>query len=287
MAIGNAVYVLDVNPIVVDMKMQIYKSDLSALVPYYNDKLMTFRRTGFVSAVIWGPGKYIIAITRPYELAGKPKYLLEFRDTSLQEQGLRTIGEFGFAYSLALTPDASRLAIGGYNGVIVGQPIVSGKTAQWKASPSLLTFDGTKPLTFDGSKPPVGAVTWSPDGRYVAAITNPQFAPKYLRSQLAVWDSQGGDSTRLSLSLPGSDTILTTLAWSPAPTSTQLATGGMDGMVYLWDVNPKNTQGNALPTRTLIGLKAAQVTALAWSVDGRWLVAGYNDTHDSILIWKL
>ena len=287
LAIGNAMYVLDANPNVVDMKMQIYKSDLSALVPYYNDKLMTFNRTGFVSAVIWGPGKYIIAITKPYELAGNPKYLLEFRDTQLQEQGLRTIGEYGLAYSLALPPDASRLAIGAYNGVIVGQPVISGKTAQWKTSPSLLTFDGTKPLTFDGSKPPVGAVTWSPDGRYVAAITNPQFAPKYLRSQLAVWDAQGGDTTRLSLNLPGSDTVLTTLAWSPAPTSTQLAAGGIDGMVHLWNVNPRTTQGNALPVRTLIGLKAAQVTSLAWSADGRWLAAGYNDTHDSILIWKL
>ena len=31
----------------------------------------------------------------------------------------------------------------------------------------------------------------------------------------------------------------------------------------------------------------AEITALAWAEDGRWLAAGYKDTQDSILIWKL
>jgi len=89
------------------------------------------------------------------------------------------------------------------------------------------------------------------------------------------------------LSLPGSDTILNTVAWSPAPTSTHLAAGDMNGAVHIWEVNPGNSQGNALPTRTLTGVKGATVTALAWSIDGRWLAAGFNDANDSVLIWKI
>ena len=290
LAIGNAVYVLESNGNRVDMKMQIYKSDLSNPVSYYNDSYMTYLRTGYVIAASWGPDKYLIAITKPYELAGKAEYYLEFRDPEHSQQGFGTIRQFGFGYSLALPPDASKLAIGAYNGIYIGQPVVSGKNASWQASPKLLTFDGTKPLTFDGSKPPVGDVTWSPDGRYIAGITNSEFVPKYLRSQLAVWDAQGDDSSRITLTLPRSDTILTKLAWSPAPTSMQLAAGSKDGMVYLWNVSPKTGQGNALPVRSLPGpsdVAGAGVTALAWSSDGRYLAAGYNDTNNSILIWKL
>jgi WD40 repeat protein len=230
----------------------------------------------------WGPGKYLIAITRPYELAGTTKYYLEFRDPQHPEQGFGTLIEYGFGYSLALPPDASKLALGAYNGVHIGQPVVAGKNASWKSTPKLFTFDS--------SHPPAGDVTWSPDGRYIAGITNPEFVPKYIHSELAVWDAQGDDSSRISLTLPRSDTILTKLAWSPAPTSTQLAAGSKDGTVYLWNVSPKTGQGNALPVRSLpgpSGASGAGVTALAWSSDGRYLAAGYNDTNNSVLIWKL
>ena len=290
LAIGNAVYVLEPSGNLVDMKMQIYKSDLSNLVPYYNDSYMTYLRTGYVGAVIWGPGKYLTAITKPYELAGKPEYRLEFRVPEHSQQGFGTILQFGFGYSLALPPDASKLAIGAYNGISIGQPVVAGKDAHWQATPKLLTFDSSGSLSFEGSKPPAGDVTWSPDGRYIAGITNSEFVPKYLRSQLAVWDAQSDDSSRITMTLPRSDTILTKLAWSPAPTSTQLAAGSRDGMVSLWNVSPKTGQGNALPVRSLPGpsdVAGAGVTALAWSSDGRYLAAGYNDTNNSVLIWKL
>jgi eukaryotic-like serine/threonine-protein kinase len=286
LAIGNAVFTVESNGKLVDMVMLILKNDLSGLVPYFDQQYMTFRRTGFIRTAIWGPGKYLTAITFPAELAGKTTYYLELRDPLHPNNGFGTAIEDGFGFSLALPPDASKLAMGTFSGITVGVPVVSGSKVSWKTPPTLLTFDGTKPLTNDGSKPPAADVTWSPDGRYVAGITNPLFVPKYIRSQLAVWNPQQGDSSRTSLSLPRADAILTKLAWSPAPTSTQLAAGSKDGSVYLWNVNPDNFRGNALPVRTLTG-PAAEVTALAWSPDGRYLAAGYKDTNDSILIWKL
>jgi serine/threonine protein kinase len=279
LTIGNAVSTLEPSGNSVDMTMPIYKNDLSAPVLYFNQQLMTFKRTVFASAISWGPGKYIIAITKPYELAEKLQYLLEFRNPLDAKLGLRTIREYGLGYSVAVSPaDRSTVAMGIYNGVLIAQPLLTASTTQWKTAPVTLTFDKTMPTA--------SGVTWSPDGQYVASITNPILIPKYTRSQLVVWNITEGDSSRLSLSLPDTSTVLTTVTRSPAATSTLLAAGSRDGGVYLWNVDPQHMQGNTLPIRRLTGLQA-QVTALAWSIDGRWLAAGYNDTNKSILLWKM
>jgi hypothetical protein len=282
LAIGNAVFNVESNGKFIDMVMLILKSDLSGLVPYYNQPYMTFLRTGFIRTVIWGPGKYLTAITFPAELASKATYLLEFRDPLHPYQGFGTARENGVGFALALPPDASKLAVAIFNGITVGEPVISGSKASWKTPPTLLTFAGTKSFP----EPPAGDVTWSPDGHYVAGITYAQFVPKAYSSQLAIWNPQEGDASRTSLTLPRSDVILTNLRWCPAPTSPLLAAGSKDGSVYLWSINPGNLQGNALPVRTLTG-PAAEVKDLAWSSDGRYLAAGYNDTNDSILVWKM
>jgi WD40 repeat protein len=136
---------------------------------------------------------------------------------------------------------------------------------------------------------PAIAVTWSPDGHYVAAIT---YADVLLKqninpaSQVGIWDAKSGQEVQTIPTVPNPQVILTALAWSPAPTSTQLAAGSRDGKVYIWNVNPQLNVGNSEPARTLAGVNA-EIEALAWSVDGHWLAAGYNDAHHSILIWKL
>jgi serine/threonine protein kinase len=284
LAIANASSTPEANGQLFDMTIKMYKNDLSAPDPRYDESWMTFLRTLDITDMTWGPGTNIITITKPYELAGKSKYRLEFRDPLDPKFKLKTIWEFGFGYSVTVSPaDQSTVAMGILEGVLVGQPLLSASTAQWKSPPLMLTFDKTKP----GFVKPASSVTWSPDGQYVASITNPIFIPKYIQSQLNVWNIAKGDSSRLALSLPTSGTVLTKLAWSPAPTSTLLAAGSQDGAVYLWQVNPGSLEGNALPIRSLIGLSGAQVTALAWSADGHWLAAGYNDTNDSVLIWKI
>ena len=290
LAVANGTFAVDAqNPNVVDQKMHIYKNDLSGLTSYYDDQLMTYLRTAIIFGFVWRPQNQIIALTFPYELAGKAQYYIEFRNPMQPHQGIARMIQFGYSYALTVSPDGSTVAIANYNGVLLGQIAFTGKTPGWKNPPTTLAFDSKKPLTFDGSPPPAGGVTWSPDSQYVAAITNPQFVPKYLVSQLAVWNVKQGSSSRIPLSLPTADTVLSTVAWSPAPSSTQLAAGSKDGSVYLWNVNTNSStsSGNALPIRSLTGIKGAAVTSLAWSSDGRWLAAGYNDTKDSILLWKL
>jgi hypothetical protein len=135
-AIANALYRLDANGKTVDTKIQIYKNDLSALDPSYNKSLMTFLRTAYIGAVSWGPGNYITAITKPFENAEKPMYRLEFRDPQNPKLEFRTFLEFGFGYSLAVSPaDRSTLAMGIYDGVFIAQPLFVANTTQWKTPP--------------------------------------------------------------------------------------------------------------------------------------------------------
>jgi WD40 repeat protein len=240
---------------------------------------MTFNKTAYIQALTWAPSQYLITVSHPHLATGTGPYVLEFRDPLHPQKGLLSFHELYFAYALAASPDGSMQAIASGLGVLVGKLDLSGKEAAWKNSVPLLKF---------GSKYyPAGAVTWSPDGKYVAAINNAQFISSLMpSSELVVWNWQSGDQT--AMALPRPDAVLTTLAWSPVPSSTLMAAGSKDGSVYIWKFNSNAATGagNSLPIRTLKGLNA-EITTVAWSADGRWLAAGYKDTQDSILIWKL
>lgn len=280
LAIGNANAVIDSDPNLVDLQVDVYEGDLSRRIPQYDVQLMTYHQTAFLYALCWGPSKSLVTVSHPHQVTGTGEYMLEFRDPLQPQKGLMSIHQKDFAYALAAAPDGLTIAVGTGLGVMVGQPHGTGRTGQWEPTIPLLLFNNKAMI--------VGAVTWSPDGRYVAAINNAQFVGQSFapESLIAFWDWQSGDRTSQALSLPDASTVLTTLTWCPAPSSGLLAAGSKDGSVYLWHVDPQHLQGNTLPIRRLSGLQA-QVTALAWSMDGRWLAAGYNDDKNSILLWKM
>ncbi len=281
-AIGNPTFLIpnlnNPDPNTVSTTMYVYTGDLRDFAPGYDDKL-TFPKTVKISALTWAPGKYLVTGHHPGDL--NEHYLLEVWDPTRPEQRLASLTQFGFIYGLAYSPDGSTLAAAEGLGVTIMQPQVSGKTVHWN-----IPFTHLK---FGQAHYPVIAVTWSPDGHYVAAIT---YADVLLKqninpaSQVGIWDAKSGQEAQAIPAVPNQQIILTTLAWSPAPTSTRLAAGSRDGKVYIWNVDPQLNAGNSLPTRTLTGVNA-EIEALAWSVDGHWLAAGYNDVHHSILIWKL
>ena len=275
LAIGNPTFLIpnlnNPDPNMVATTMYVYTGDLRDFAPGYDDKL-TFPKTVKIKALTWAPGKYLVTGHHPSDL--NEQYLLEVWDPAQPEQRLAPLTQFGFIYRLASSPDGATLAAAEGLGVTILQPQVSGKTVHWNIPFSHLKFGQVHY--------PAIAVTWSPDGHYVAAITYADILLKQNinpASQVGIWDAKSGQEVK---AIPANQQIiLTALAWSPAPTSTQLAAGSRDGNVYIWDVT-----GNSLPTRTLTGVNA-EIEALAWSVDGRWLAAGYNDVHHSILIWKL
>lgn len=283
LAIGNANKQIDPqHPDVVDTITDVYVGDLSRQIPQYDKQLMTYNRTATIHALSWAPSRFLITTSLPYELANSDQgyYQLEFRDPLKPQVGLASLRQKYFAYALATAPDGVTVAVGTGIGVVVGHIEGSGRTGKWVQYPTRLTFNNKVLIT--------GAVSWSRSGQYLAAINNAKFVNTSLvpTSQIAVCDWQSSEKASFSLSLPSQSTVLTALSWSPAPSSTTLAAGSKDGSVYFWNVNPGNTAGNTFPIRTLKGL-SAEVTSLAWSNDGRWLAAGYNDDQHSILIWKI
>jgi WD40 repeat protein len=175
---------------------------------------------------------------------------------------------------LALSPDGSTLAVGTSSGLLLGQLDMSTRPPVWKQIGSPL-----QPDSGEGSGGGVGQVAWSPDGRYVAAVL--AYPPD--DAIVGVWDATRQYTPIMSqLDQASVPTTLTSLAWSPTSRPPLLALGGNNSNVYLWSVGSRS---NAV--RILSGNVLGVVIALAWSADGRWLAASYNDPAETIVIWRM
>jgi serine/threonine protein kinase len=169
----------------------------------------------------------------------------------------------------AASPDGAVLAIGVARSMVVGRLNTSGSGAAWQQIGSPLSLD-------DGD---VGEVGWSPDGRYVAAVLS---GPTD-NAIVGLWDATRNYQAVLpGLAAASVPAQLKHLAWSPVLSTPLLALGGSDGKVYLWDV-----KHGPEPTRILSGSIAGAVTSLAWSFDGHWLAASYDDNSTTILLWRM
>jgi serine/threonine protein kinase len=256
----------------------VYTGDLAGFAPGYSNKF-TFQDIVSISAMAWAPGPYLVTITQPDFKVNDP-YTIRVWDPAHPQHQLTSLnithnlstGETYTTPNLLATTNATplNLAIGTIDGVLVEELSAAGQTFQWKQR-FLLKFQD-KTLFED-----IGALTWSPDNQFIAAMgtDNP--------TSVTIWNLQNKTYVD-DRTLPDSSTYLTTLAWNPAPSSTLLAAGAKNGTVYVWD-----SSGNTLPQKTLNPTQgiSSSVRALAWSSDGQWLAAAYNDDNASILVWKM
>ncbi|MDQ2902281.1 MAG: serine/threonine-protein kinase [Ktedonobacteraceae bacterium] len=272
LAIGNA----GMDTKTLDTKIYVYTSDLSGFASGYTNQF-TVVGTISVHALCWAPGPYLIAGYEGFSKDYKKSYLvLELWDPAEPQQGLPFLQQEGLANALLLSPDGSMLAIGGANSAIIGRPTKAGQKAHWQQLAILR----------DQYKSSADSIAWSPDGRYLAAIS--QF-----NNRITIWDWQ--HDPRPYQLLPQVDTTpqLMSIAWSPARAHPWLAAKDLDSTVYVWEnVNPRaGASESVAPIRTLAGIKSDQKYAddypLAWSADGQWLAAGYYDTNDTIFVWKV
>lgn len=144
--------------------------------------------------------------------------------------------------SLAWSPNGRHVAAGSQENTVT----------YWK-----LPFREKEPLHMSGYASKVRALAWDRESRFLATGGGPL---------LTVWDVSGaGPAGRAPLQLKGHTQRITQVAYQNRGDT--LASGSIDGSVWLW-----------LPARSTGGMPAAQlaseVSALSWSPNDQWLVAG-------------
>lgn len=252
----------------------IYTSTLSGFAPGFSDQTL-IEDSATVQGVSWATAHYLATITHPlndYERTlislwnvrqPKQKPLTATIDHALVDT---IIGKVNFC---AAAPSGSMLAVSLSGGVVVGNVNTSGTGAVWQQIAGPLSLGGDDP----------GEVAWSPGGQYIAAVL---YQPSS-NGRVGVWDATRQYQPVLpGLAASSVPAQLAHLAWSPVAHTSLLALGGNDGKVYVWDV----TKG-PLPGRVLSGNVQGNITALAWSADGHWLAASYDDNAATILFWRM
>ncbi|HEY1351102.1 MAG TPA: WD40 repeat domain-containing serine/threonine protein kinase [Ktedonobacteraceae bacterium] len=170
----------------------------------------------------------------------------------------------------ALAVSASgAIAIGFSDGLQVGTIKQTDKQATWQALSAVLPWQGN-----------VGVIGWSLDGRYLAAAGGATFSAH----TPGLWDAtQQYRALQPALDTSQLSSVPVCFAWRPTVQEHLLAIGGLSGQVGLWHVG----EGESVLRRLLPGTAAGRVQSLAWSSDGRWLAASYDDAAASILIWRM
>ena len=169
---------------------------------------------------------------------------------------VRTLGLNG-AIDTALSPDGKRLAVASF----------------WRDGAVFDLETGGEAFELKGTIGSVvlvhGGVSWSPDGRNIAATT---------ADGASVWDARTG---RLRFTLVGHGGFVLSAAWSPD--SSRLVTGGVDGTAKVWEIGMGGV-------RELWSLSAQETTdgivGVVFSPDGARVMAG-DAGITAVKIWDL
>jgi WD40 repeat protein len=157
-------------------------------------------------------------------------------------------------WSVALSPDGSRLAVGG--------PRADGNVRVYDMTSGKLLHKLLGDIR-------IISVAFSPDGRRLAAAG----ADRIVR----LWDVTTGHEV---LSLRGHLDQVGRVLFSPD--GQRLATASSDGTVRVWDASPLDEKGDPR-IRTLGGQDDGEFFGVAFSPDGRWLASASADR--AIKLW--
>ncbi len=126
---------------------------------------------------------------------------------------------------------------------------------------------GTTLLTYRGHSTGAMAISWSPDGRHIAAGAGDK--------TVQVWDAATG---QVLMTYPGHTAWVEAVAWSPD--GKRIAAGAGDETVQVWDA----ATGQALVTYRE---HADSVRAVAWSPDGKRIASGsFASGSFGVNIWQ-
>lgn len=121
-------------------------------------------------------------------------------------------------------------------------------------------------VVIDNHPQDVDKIEWSPDGSYLASVTEG-------REQVTLWDNQ---NSRVKATIPSGDSRVTTISWSP--TSERIAVGRLDGDLMIFDIPSEES--------TILSNDGNHaVNVISWKPDGSRLASGYED--GIVKIWNL
>jgi WD40 repeat protein/serine/threonine protein kinase len=153
---------------------------------------------------------------------------------------LFTLGQAG-GLSVAFSPDGTRLASAGRNGVLMINAVDTGQPL----------------LALPGHRGTVWTAVFSPDGKLLASGTG-EFGNKWYVGEIRIWDASTGQEL---LKLRGHPCSITSLAFSPDGAT--LASASADRTVKIW---------NTATGQELFSLETGvQVNGLTFSPDGKRL----------------
>ena len=206
----------------------------------------------------------------------------------------------GVVRSVAWSPDGQQLALGAakqlqiinpLNGALLAQPAQMHTdaitTLAWSSrQPSMLVSGGldkkaivwnttsyTPQTIFTAHTTAIESATWAPDNATIATSSH--------GGVVRVWNAESGQQVHGFFM----DAQIPMRAVSFASAGTQLAVGGDDGIVRLWNglicQNDSGTQCQDVPQR--LQAHRGHVRTLAWSPDARFLATGGDD--GMLAIW--
>lgn len=171
---------------------------------------------------------------------------------------------------LAISPDATTISLASSKGLLLGKTEIKGNKVVWEQS---------QQIQAKGIFGSLNGAIWSGDGQRLLGITD-GFGPLNV---VFGWDPVNQPRTLLRFGIPQDAAEFTYIAAYPKADKRLFAAGTKDGRIYVW-----NGQTRTLPVRVLFSPAIqGKVEMLAWSPDGQWLAASYNDIDVTILIWKI
>lgn len=204
--------------------------------------------------ISWSPSGSQVAV------CGRDAAVVYDRETGTKQFA---VSRPGFHWSVAFSPDGTKLATGGSDNDWEEFP------KRGKGGGRIRVFDaedGDELLTIaDAHDVQVDRICWSPDGSRLASVS--------VDHHLKIWDVSNGSLLYKTFAHGGS---INTVLWSPDPAL--LASASYNGEVKIWTV------GEQLESCVLLG-HTGPVNGLSWSSDAVHLASSSAD--ETVRIWDV
>ena len=221
------------------------------------DNVLTYRGNSLqAQAITWSPDGKFIAST-----SGLLSETVHIWDTSTGHSSpihATYAGHTESIQDLAWSPDSHD----SHDSQLIASSSLDETVQLWKA----LTGDNV--LTYRGNSLQAQAITWSPDGKFIASTSG------LLSDTVHIWDTSTGHSSPKHATYAGHAESIQALAWSPD--GKFIASASDDATVQVW---------NASTGRTIFTYRGHRlgVKTVAWSPDGKRITSGSEDK--TVQVW--